>query len=301
MPTWRSGAPCNAHHAHTASFVAAQLFTCIYRAIARRSATKLGLHISINQNHSAVVLANADRAITQVMSSIVPTSAAPDAQRLFIAVRMPPATANQLATTADQLARRASNNKVTVRWVEPVNYHITLAYVGWARPHAADAIHDVIDDICCDQAPFELRIGKLGGFPDEHAASVIWAGVEDASGALERIANAARSRATALGFTIDQRPFVAHVTLGRLNPPSAISDVISPWREQMFSTSVIGSVELLDSNVKTGVYVYSTVMKKVLKGTRNRVPAALWRQTDSVLRTEAETDDGWPKGQGPSY
>jgi 2'-5' RNA ligase len=227
-------------------------------------------------------LAGADRAITREMSSIETPTPSPEAQRLFIAVRLPPATANQLATTADQLARRASNNKITVRWVEPVNYHITLAYLGWARPHAADAVHDVVDEICRDQAPFELRIGKLGGFPDENAASVIWAGVEDASGAL-------------------QRPFVAHVTLGRLSPPNAISDLILPWREQMFSTSVIGSVELLDSNVKTGVYVYSTVMKKVLIGAQNRVQAALQRQTDSVNRTEAETDDGWPKGQGPSY
>ncbi|MBP9084768.1 MAG: RNA 2',3'-cyclic phosphodiesterase [Kofleriaceae bacterium] len=235
------------------------------------------------------------------MSSIATPTPPLDAQRLFIAVRLPPATANQLATTADQLARRASNNKVVVRWVEPVNYHITLAYLGWARPHAADAIHDVIDDICCDQAPFELRIGKLGGFADENAASVIWAGVEDASGALERLANAARMRASELGFTMDPRPFVAHVTLGRLNPPGAISDLILPWREQMFSTSMIGSVELLDSNVKTGVYVYSTIMKKVLKGAQNRVQAALRRQTDSVNRAEAETDDGWPKGQGPSY
>ncbi len=246
-------------------------------------------------------LVGADRAITRGMSSIETPAPTPDAQRLFIAVRLPPATANQLATTADQLARRASNNKVAVRWVEPVNYHITLAYLGWARPHAADAVHDVVNEICRDQAPFELRIGKLGGFADETAASVIWAGVDDASGALQRLAHAARSGASALGFTIDPRPFVAHVTLGRLNPPSAISDLILPWREQMFSTSVIGSVELLDSNVKTGVYVYSTVMKKVLKGAQNRVQAALRRQTDSVNRTEAETDDGWPKGQGPSY
>lgn len=235
-------------------------------------------------------LADADRAITPTMSSIETTSPSPDAQRLFIAVRLPPATANQLATTADQLARRASNNKVAVRWVEPVNYHITLAYLGWARPHVADAVHDVVDEICRDQAPFELRIGKLGGFAEETAASVIWAGVEDASGALQRLANAARSGVSALGFAIEARPFVAHVTLGRLNPANAISDVILPWREQMFSTSVIGSVELLDSNVKTGVYVYSTVMKKVLIGAQNRVQAVLRRQTDSVNRTEAETD-----------
>ncbi len=243
----------------------------------------------------------ADRAITRAMSPIESAASTPDAQRLFIAVRLPPATANQLATTADQLARRASNNKITVRWVEPVNYHITLAYLGWARPHAADAVHDVVEDICRDQAPFELRIGKLGGFADENAASVIWAGVEDASGALQRMANAARSAVGKLGFAIEPRPFVAHVTLGRLTLPSAISELILPWREQMFSTSVIGSVELLDSNIKTGVYVYSTVMKKVLVGAQNRVQVALRRQTDSVNRTEAETDDGWPKGQGPSY
>ena len=246
-------------------------------------------------------LAGADRAITPAMSAMEIPSPMPDAQRLFIAVRLPPATANQLATTADQLARRASNNKVTVRWVEPVNYHITLAYLGWARPHAADAVHDVVEEICRDQAPFELRIGKLGGFADENAASVIWAGVEDGSGALQRMANAARSGVSKLGFAIESRPFVAHVTLGRLNPPSAISELILPLREQMFSTSVIGSVELLDSNIKTGVYVYSTVMKKVLIGAQNRVQVALRRQTDSVNRTEAETDDGWPKGQGPSY
>ena len=243
------------------------------------------------------------RAITRAMSSIETgtPSTQPDGQRLFIAARLPPAAANQLASTADQMARRAANNKMAVRWVEPVNYHITLAYLGWARPHTSDAVRDIVDSIGHSVAPFDIRIGKLGGFANEEAASVIWAGVEDSSGNLARMAAAAKAQARALGFTIDERPFVPHITLGRLTPQSAISELILPWREQMFSTSVIGSVELLDSNVKTGVYVYSTIMKKVLKASEKPASGVLYRQTDSVHRVEAETDDGWPKGQGPNY
>jgi RNA 2',3'-cyclic 3'-phosphodiesterase len=229
-------------------------------------------------------------------------------QRLFIAVRLPPPAANQMATTADQLARRASVNKMTVRWVEPVNYHITVAYLGWSRPHAADAVHDLVNEICDRVEPFDVRIGKLGGFASDDNASVIWAGVDDNHGVLKTMAAAAQRGAAAMGFSMDARPYVPHLTLGRIATPSTISELILPWREQMFSTCVIGSVELLDSNTKTGVYVYSQVMKKVLIKAEKGSAQAFDRQTASVHQAHAttgadalETDDGWPKGQGPNY
>jgi RNA 2',3'-cyclic 3'-phosphodiesterase len=241
-----------------------------------------------------------------------PTAVAADAQRLFVAIRIAPAAANQLAQTADQLARRANNNKIDVRWVAPVNYHITLAYLGWARALAHEAVVDVMDEMAAGLAPFELRLSKLGGFPNAQMAKVLWAGVEDASGHLDHMVGVARSRLAKLGFTVADadRPFHPHVTLGRLTAPGPISDLILPWAEQMFSICVVGSVYLLNSSGKSSAYVYDDVAKKVLDSADHRLQKDIRRHTEQVLTSatthgdshkETETDDGWPRGQGPSY
>jgi RNA 2',3'-cyclic 3'-phosphodiesterase len=231
------------------------------------------------------------------------------AQRLFVAVRLGPAAANQLAQTADQLARRAHNNKIDVRWVAPVNYHITLAYLGWARAHAHEAVVDVMDEMCGSLAPFDIRIAKLGGFPNQDLASVIWAGVQDGSGQLQRWVMIARQRLSALGFTVAgaDQPFIPHITLGRCSAAGPISDLILPWHEQMFSGSVVDTVYLLNSSGKSSAYVYDDVAKRVLFRADQRLKAGIERHTEQVLISasthgeHAETDDGWPRGQGPSY
>ncbi len=71
------------------------------------------------------------------------------------------------------------------------------------------------------EPPFSLRLTGLGAFPRPGAATVLWVGVEDATGAVERLAAQCEQAARDVGFEPEERPFHPHVTLARIRPAAA--------------------------------------------------------------------------------
>jgi hypothetical protein len=110
-----------------------------------------------------------------------------------------------------------------------------------------------------------------------------------------------------LGFARDARPYHPHVTLARLRETRAIRDVVLPMAEQMFGDTRIESVTLFESETKSSGSVYLELEKISFKRARNAPPEREKRQTDALERgtpdrepDETQTDDGWPRGQGPT-
>src|SRR6185312_3296506 len=101
-----------------------------------------------------------------------------DGKRLFLGVRVSVATANALAQCAEQLARRAKDANVDVRWASPTSYHATLKFLGWTRSDAIVAVRDAAQAAVAGVQPFRFRTSRLGAFPSLDKASVIWAGIE---------------------------------------------------------------------------------------------------------------------------
>ena len=60
----------------------------------------------------------------------------PPGKRLFVGVRVSVQTANALASAAETLQRRAKDARIDLKWVAPVNYHVTLKFLGWTREDA---------------------------------------------------------------------------------------------------------------------------------------------------------------------
>jgi 2'-5' RNA ligase len=137
-----------------------------------------------------------------------------DALKLFVAVPLAPAVAQTLAGAVETLARRARSAGLAVTWAPPVNYHCTLAFLGAARPEAVAAVRERLADVGARSRGFRWRATRLGAFPSADRATVLWAGVEDASGELARLADATAAAMAELGFARDPRPYHPHVTLG---------------------------------------------------------------------------------------
>jgi 2'-5' RNA ligase len=213
-------------------------------------------------------------------------------KRLFIGVRVSTQTANALAACAESLQRRSRDAGVDLTWVAPTNYHVTLKFLGWTREEAVPAIVDGLEGQLAGVSPFRFRTARLGAFPSLNKASVVWAGVEDAS-ALTDVAKRADAVAVALGFAAEARPFHAHVTLARLGKTRAISDLVLPLSEQMFSDSRVDGVTLFESETKSSGSVYRELHRISFK-TAEMAPK---RQT-GALELGDETDDGWPRGHG---
>lgn len=232
-------------------------------------------------------------------------------KRLFVGIRVAVATANNLAHAAETLARRARDAGVDVRWVAPANYHVTLKFLGWTREAAIGAVRDALDAAAASAPRMTLRTTRLGAFPSLEKANVLWAGVEEQSGALAALAARIDAACAALGFRAEHRGFHAHVTLGRTRETRPLREVVLPVAEQMFGDTRVDAVTLFESETKSTGSVYRELHRSNFKTARNAGSEASERQTPAVQlgapnrsnepsgggTSDEDTDDGWPRGR----
>jgi 2'-5' RNA ligase len=106
--------------------------------------------------------------------------------------------------------------------VRPENLHLTLCFLGDV---SADQIQRVEADLgrSVGEIPaFTLTPKGIGCFPNVRRPSVVWVGLSGGSAELERLSKAAGMAAKSAGIALDKKPFVPHVTLGRVRDRRAV-------------------------------------------------------------------------------
>lgn len=224
----------------------------------------------------------------------------PEGRRLFVGLRVSLTTANALARTVETLGRRARDGGLDLRWVPPAGYHVTLKFLGWTRESAIAAISDGLERAALGAQRFTFKTSRLGAFASLDKASVLWAGVEEASGALNQLALAIETAMVDVGYAAEIRSFHPHVTLARLREIRALNDLVLPVAEQMFGDTRVDAVTLFESETKPSGSVYKEISRIDLKAAQPPPSGDAERQTRALdLGAEPDTDDGWPRGQGP--
>ncbi|MPZ18249.1 MAG: RNA 2',3'-cyclic phosphodiesterase [Luteitalea sp.] len=135
--------------------------------------------------------------------------------RLFLAVDLDEATrvaVSEIAVTLRAMLHPAVARSTT--WVAAANLHITLRFLGETRDEAAAALRLALDRPV-RLAPFEVKVGAVGTFPNAAAPRILWVGVRRGGALLEELYNEVQARLTELGVPPEPRPFHPHVTLAR--------------------------------------------------------------------------------------
>lgn len=149
--------------------------------------------------------------------------------RLFIAAPLSENTRNEIERVVAPL-RIASPS---ASWSRPEAYHVTFAFLG-------EQDESVIEPLAADLAKrlqwvrrFDLVATQCGFFPNSRRPRVGWIGLSPES-ALNGIAQHVREAVRAQKIEFDSKPFVAHLTLARLQ------DGWSPGDVENFSRSLEG-------------------------------------------------------------
>lgn len=245
---------------------------------------------------------DAPHAPATISEIAVPPVQLPAPRRVFIGVRLSTTSTAALVATVDGLARRARDARVDVRWTSPTTYHVTLKFLGWVQPEVLPAITDAMIAATRGTDKLTIRIAKLGGFPSLDDPRVLWAGVEAGPGrdALVALAGRLEARLVELGFPAETRPFTPHVTIARTETRGA-SALVIPVSEQMFSETRVDGITLIETETKSTGSVYTDIRKISFGPAEIRPVSAPERQSRSLhLDAPHDTDDGWPRGQGPN-
>jgi 2'-5' RNA ligase len=212
-------------------------------------------------------------------------------KRLFVGARVSVATSNALAACAEMLQRRARDAGVELKWVAPVNYHVTLKFLGWTRDEAVPAVCDAVASACEGVAAFKFRTARLGAFASIERATVVWAGIEDGA-PLVALANKLDTATQGMGYAPETRPPHPHVTLARLREQRPVRELVLPVSEQSFGETRLDAVTVFESETKPTGAVYRELARVAFRP----APSPIARPTGPADLDD--TDDGWPRGHG---
>jgi RNA 2',3'-cyclic 3'-phosphodiesterase len=137
------------------------------------------------------------------------------ALRLFVAIEVPDDAKAAAAEAVKDLRSRFPK----ARWASAENQHITLKFLGRTWPRLEPWVRERVVEAAASLAPFEVRLDGLGAFRSPARARVLWAGLlDEPPGSLAATATGVDG-ALAAEFPPERRPFSAHLTLARSDPP----------------------------------------------------------------------------------
>ncbi len=183
--------------------------------------------------------------------------------RAFIAIDLPQNLKTELAQTGKRLARQLPDG--SARWVKPERMHLTLRFLGDTAVAQLPAIAAQLDELAARHAPFNLHLDKLGCFPHRKRPRVIWAGLAGGTNALLALKRDLDARLVSLGWEEEERPYQAHLTLGRVKNSRAVSQV--KWGVEMEKAAMrVTAVHLVESQLQRGGPIYTTRHTSHLSG-----------------------------------
>lgn len=126
-------------------------------------------------------------------------------KRLFVAIDLPEST-SQLIANLDPHIRG-------VRWIDPVQIHLTLAFFGNVADDINLALREKLGSI--EFGAFFLPIVGVGAFSAKGPPKIIWIGVGKAHPHLFQIYKRVHEAALAVGLEPELRPWHPHITIAR--------------------------------------------------------------------------------------
>jgi 2'-5' RNA ligase len=166
-------------------------------------------------------------------------------KRVFIAVKVDPDAGllRMISTLKSALA------KENIRWVDPVNFHLTIAFLGDTEDGKIKILAGMLKDKCSGFYKFDFMLSGAGVFKNYRDPRIIRSGIKSSEKlyALEnKIAEGLKSN----GFLMEERQFKPHLTLGRVKSVTDtgnLKNILDRYRDIEFQKVEVKEVILFES------------------------------------------------------
>lgn len=148
--------------------------------------------------------------------SHTPNPASTRSIRIFLALYPDDAARSALADVIDACHRA----NPTIRWERLSQVHITARFIGDMPESALAPLEQALRAAIAEMPVIRTRIDATGVFPDMRRPSIVWVGLAPPQGRLLLLHDALEDVCTAQGFARDRRPWIPHLTIGRIKERS---------------------------------------------------------------------------------
>jgi 2'-5' RNA ligase len=149
--------------------------------------------------------------------------------RCFVGVPIGEPLDRELRAALGALKAATSAEADELRWIDPQEWHLTLAFMGPIPEAEIPRLVEAISEVAANHAPFAIPTGGLGAFPSRREVRILWYGLADRSRRLAELAIAVRIAVD----TETSSPFRAHLTLARALGDRGVSVPSPTWKVPM--------------------------------------------------------------------
>ena len=133
--------------------------------------------------------------------------------RAFLAIEPPENVLQEISSLQEKLKREISGR---ISWTRPQGQHQTLKFFGDISREDINNICIIVQKHVASEPHLNLKIEKLGVFPDARRPRVLWCGVAGDVEKLITLQKKLDNDFAAIGFPAEDRSFKAHLTLARI-------------------------------------------------------------------------------------
>lgn len=176
--------------------------------------------------------------------------------RLFVAIEIPEEIRKKFVLFQNTLKKADAD----VGWVSSENFHVTLKFIGYLEEEKIDTASGIVKDSVVHIKPFDLAYVGVGVFPTPRNPRVIFIDVIDPGKNLASIHQKLDSQFTVLGVEQENRPFEAHLTVGRVKTRRNISkliDNLNSYNGFNFGSEHVTQVVLMKSTLSQKGPIYT--------------------------------------------
>jgi 2'-5' RNA ligase len=142
--------------------------------------------------------------------------------RAFIALKLP----SRIKKDLEGIQKDLKTAGVQARWVKPEIAHLTLAFLGSIAPDKVDTGGEILNEVAQQFKPVKLKLSQVGCFPSLQKARVIFVNLQGELGKFNALAIKIRKRLKKEKIHFDEKPFTAHITLGRIKNRQNLTEII---------------------------------------------------------------------------
>jgi RNA 2',3'-cyclic 3'-phosphodiesterase len=183
--------------------------------------------------------------------------------RLFVAADVPDRAKDAVVAAIEPWRDRLPGG----RWVRPENWHVTVKFLGRTWPRLVEWVHRQCREAAAEVRPFRVGLQGLGVFPRPTRARVLWVGLRDEDEGLHALARAVEDRLSS-EFPTEKRPFSAHLTVARFDPPVSVGDAAAELAGSPIDTPPfrVGHLTLYRSHLSPKGATYEALERFPLRG-----------------------------------
>jgi 2'-5' RNA ligase len=186
-------------------------------------------------------------------------------KRIFTAIDISDKTRMKTADYIKNL--REEFSQVRVGWERAEKLHLTLKFFGDVDEEQLAKLTAAVEETANQLSGFKLQITKTGVFPSKRNARILWLGVHDEKGSLQKLNEILENECDKKGFVREKRNFKAHLTIACLREPHKSKKLVEGHLGNEFNSPEfqVFKIAIYESRLQKTGSIYNKIKNVELK------------------------------------